>query len=174
MHTHAVHRLARAARGQGIGTLRFQFRGVGLSHGVHDAGRGEQEDVRAALAWVAARAPSLPRLVAGFSFGAWMAVAVGCADPAVRGVLAAGLPVRLYDLTAARACRKPLAAVQASRDDFGAPEEVEALLGGPAGRAGPRRVAAVEGASHLFTEDLPGLEREAGAAFGWLLGEARA
>jgi alpha/beta superfamily hydrolase len=173
MHTHAVHRLARAARSQGIGTLRFQFRGVGLSSGVHDGGRGEQQDVRAALAWLAERAPALPRFVAGFSFGAWMAVAVGCADAAVRGVLAAGLPVRLYDLAAAQACAKPLAAVQAAEDAFGTPAEVEALLGLPA-QAGPRRVAAVEGASHLFTEDLPGLERESGAAFGWLLGEARA
>jgi len=171
MHTHAVHRVARAARGGGISTLRFQFRGVGLSHGAHDAGRGEQDDVRAALAWVAARAPGLPRLLAGFSFGAWMAVAVGCADPAVRGVLAAGLPLRLCDLSAARACPKPLAAVQAERDAFGAPAEVEALL---AGSPAPRRIGAVAGASHLFTEDLAGLEREAGAAFGWLLAEARA
>lgn len=171
MHTHAVHRLARAARAQGVSTLRFQFRGVGLSHGSHDGGRGEQGDVRAALAWVAERAPALPRLVGGFSFGAWMAVAVGCADPAVRGVLAAGLPLVKADLSPARACEKPLATLQAEADEFGSPAEVEALL---AGSAAPRRLARVAGASHLFTEDLAALEREAGAAWGWLLAEARA
>jgi alpha/beta superfamily hydrolase len=166
MHTHAVHRIARAARARGVSTLRFQFRGVGLSAGTHDAGRGERDDVRAALAWAAGRAPRLPRLVAGFSFGAWMALEAGCAAAEVQGVLVAGLAARTHPLEVVRRCAKPLAAIQAERDEFGSPAEVEALL---AGGAAPRRLAVVAGATHLFTEDLEALEREAGLAFGWLL-----
>ncbi len=166
MHSHAVHRIARAARGRGIATLRFQFRGVGLSQGSHDGGHGEKDDVRAALAFAAERAVGLPRLLAGFSFGAWMAVEVGCEQPEVRGILAAGMS-RIFELEAAiRRCPKPLAAIQAELDEFSTPAEVEVLLGGS---AGPRRLAVVAGASHLFGEDLPALEREADRAFGWLL-----
>jgi alpha/beta superfamily hydrolase len=167
MHTHAVHRIARAARGRGVSTLRFQFRGVGLSQGRHDGGRGEQGDVRAALAWLADRQPGRPRLLCGFSFGAWMALLAGCPDPSLTGLLCAGLAVRSFDLAApARGCPHPVAAVQAERDELGSPGEVEALF---QGAAAPRRLAVVPGASHLFTEDLPGLEREAGLAFDWLL-----
>ena len=59
----------------------------------------------------------------------------------------------------------PLAVVQAERDQYGSPAEVEAAL---AGAAAPRRLAVVPGATHLFTEDLAGLEREALAALEWL------
>jgi uncharacterized protein len=166
MHTHAVHRIARAARARGFTTLRFQFRGVGLSHGSHDGGRGEQEDVRAALAFAAARAPRLPRFLAGFSFGAWMALMVGLAEAQVRGVLAAGLALRAHPLDAARTCPRPVAVIQAEHDPYGSPAEVAALL---QGAAAPRRLSTVPGASHLFAEDLRGLEREAEAGLAWLL-----
>jgi hypothetical protein len=59
--------------------------------------------------------------------------------------------------------------VQAEGDEFGSPAEVRALL---AGSAGPRRVTAVPGTTHLFGEDLPGLEREAREALRWLLAAA--
>ena len=39
---------AEACAGQGLATLRFNFRGVGGSGGAWDEGRGEQDDVRAA------------------------------------------------------------------------------------------------------------------------------
>lgn len=170
MHTHAVHRIARAARGRGISTLRFQFRGVGLSQGRHDGGRGERDDVRAALDWLAERAPQRPRLLAGFSFGAWMALEAGCPDARLGGLLCAGVAVRSFDLAGLlRGCPRRLAAVQAERDELGPPAEVEDLF---QGSAAPRRLAVVPGATHLFTEDLAGLEREAGLAFDWLLGGA--
>jgi hypothetical protein len=56
--------------------------------------------------------------------------------------------------------------IQAAGDGFGAPEAVRAAL---EGSAGPRRLAVVPGATHLFSEDLPGLQREAEAGLAWLL-----
>ena len=181
MNNHATYRLAKAVRARGGASLRFNFRGVGRSAGAYDGGRGEREDARAALAWLGALHPGLPRLTCGFSFGSWMALEAGCPDPAVSGVLCAGLaltrlspslvlananppPIRPTDV--ARACPKPVAVVQAERDEFGSPAEVEAAL---RGAAGPRRVHVVERASHLFTEALPALEAEAAAALGWIL-----
>lgn len=168
MHNHATYRLAKAVRSRGGVSLRFNFRGVGLSKGAHDRGRGEQDDTRAAVALLARERPDLPLLACGFSFGSWMAIEVACADAGPRGVLAAGLALTLREVAveSAAACPKPVAVVQAERDEFGTPDAVARAL---ESSRGPRRIAVVKGATHLCTEDLPALEREAGLALDWLL-----
>jgi alpha/beta superfamily hydrolase len=176
MHNHATYRLARAARAAGGTTLRFNYRGVGRSAGAYGGGAGEVEDARVALDHLRALGPSRPLLACGFSFGAW--VAAGCAiAPGVVGLLLAGLALRSAELEDLRQpdrlrdVRQPLAVVQAQGDEFGAPAEVRALL---AGSVGPRRLGSVAGATHLFTEDLDALEREAREALAWVLAEAGA
>ena len=168
MHTHAAYRLAKAVRNEGGVSLRFNFRGVGRSAGAYDHGRGEQDDVRAALAHLAAQRPELRRLACGFSFGSWMALEVACSDPGVEGVLAAGLALTLREVAVetAAACAKPVAIVQAERDEFGTPDAVARAI---EGSLGPRRLAVVAGCTHLFTQDLAALEKEAGLAIRWLL-----
>jgi hypothetical protein len=174
MHNHATYRLAKAVRARGGAALRFQYRGVGRSAGTYDRGDGEAEDAAAALEWLAAEKPGLPLVACGFSFGAWMALVAGGAHPRVAGLLLAGLALRAPDLERfresgrVRAVEKPVAIVQAESDQFGTPPEVEAAI---AGSQAPRRLAVVAGATHLFTEDLAGLQREAEAALGWLLGD---
>lgn len=173
LHNHATYRLARAVRAAGGASLRFNYRGVGRSAGAYDGGRGEAGDTAAALAWLSERFPAVPLLGCGFSFGAWMCALAGGAAPRVEGLLLAGLALRSADLDLVRdtrviaAVEKPVAIVQAAEDEFGTPAEVELAL---AGSRGPRRLAVVPRATHLFTEDLPGLEREASAAIAWLRG----
>ncbi len=173
MHTHAVYRIAKAVRARGGEALRFNYRGVGRSAGTYAGGDGEAQDAAAALAWLGRARPGIPLLACGFSFGAWMAILAGAPDPRVAGILVAGLALRAPDLERfreagrARDLEKPLAVIQAERDEFGVPDEVEAAL---AGSRGPRRLVAVAGATHLFTERLAALEREAEEAIGWLLG----
>lgn len=169
MHNHATYRIAKAVRARGGASLRFNFRGAGRSAGRHDAGRGEVDDARAALAWLAGRRPGLPLLAAGFSFGAMVALRAGCDAPGVRGVLAAGMASRVLELAFVRECPKPVAGVQAERDEHASLDEVRRLL---SGGAGPRRLGVVAGATHLFTEDLAALQREAEGAVAWLLEEA--
>ena len=70
MHNKVVFRLARAARRAEAAVVRFQFRGVGLSDGSYDEGRGEQDDLRAVLSYASESYPGLPVGVIGFSFGA--------------------------------------------------------------------------------------------------------
>src|SRR5262245_66231669 len=52
MHNKVVYRIARAFQDAGFGVLRFNFRGVGLSQGTYDSGRGEAADLRAAMSFM--------------------------------------------------------------------------------------------------------------------------
>ena len=70
MDNKVVQTLARAFVASGWTTVRFNFRGVGASEGVHDEGRGELEDM---LNIVGQLAPEGPLAIAGFSFGAFVA-----------------------------------------------------------------------------------------------------
>jgi alpha/beta superfamily hydrolase len=172
MHNHATYRLAKAVVARGGVALRFNFRGVGRSAGAYDAGRGEEDDTRAALDWLAAARPGVPLVGCGFSFGAWM-TALACGDdPRVAGLLLAGVALRAEGLEdfrrtgRIRDLAKPVAVVQAADDTLGPPDELRDAL---AGSRGPRRLAVVPGATHLFVEALPALQREAEAALDWLL-----
>src|SRR6516165_3335147 len=60
MNNNVVYRVAKALVDAGVAALRFNFRGVGGSTGQHAEGVGEEEDVRAALAYLRARHPTLP------------------------------------------------------------------------------------------------------------------
>ena len=74
MHNKVVTMAARALRESGAITVRFNFRGVGRSGGSFDEGDGELEDLRAVVAWARGQRPGAVLWLAGFSFGAWVAL----------------------------------------------------------------------------------------------------
>lgn len=91
MANKVAHTLARSFVAVGAAALRFNFRGVGASDGVHDDGVGEVDDACAAADWLRERHPGLPLYLGGFSFGA--AVAVGAAARIeARGLVTVALP----------------------------------------------------------------------------------
>lgn len=98
MDNPVVIRAAEVASAAGYATLRFNFRGAGGSEGAHDKGRGEQEDVTAAMTTLAAHLPAGSRIgVIGYSFGAAMAARAtrpGAPD-APLGLIAP--PLGMYD-----------------------------------------------------------------------------
>jgi len=119
MHNKVVFRIAQALGDLGIPALRFNFRGVGRSTGSYDEGRGEADDVRAALDEVARRYAGLPLCLAGFSFGAWVGLPVGCADGRVRQLIGVGVPVSLLETGSLADCAKPKLVVQGEFDQYG-------------------------------------------------------
>ena len=84
-----VYTLARAFEECGAPVVRFNFRGVGSSAGRYDEGRGETEDALAAIAYGRARWPGAALWLAGFSFGAAVAVRAAAQAAPARMVLVA-------------------------------------------------------------------------------------
>ncbi|MDK2776256.1 MAG: alpha/beta fold hydrolase [Pseudomonadota bacterium] len=87
MDNKVVTTVTRTASALGLPAVRFNFRGVGHSEGVHDNGRGEQDDVLAVLDYVQRELGWKKVILAGFSFGAGMACLSACRAPDVLAAL---------------------------------------------------------------------------------------
>src|SRR6476646_3927356 len=151
MHNKVVFHAMKALNSFGFPVLRFNFRGTGLSHGEHDHGRGEIDDVRTALDWLD-REFHLPLIFAGFSFGAAVGLRVACTDARVKAAIGLGLPVqpvddRVYNLDFLQSCAKPKLFVSGSRDQYGPRARIEALV---RSLPEPKKLVIVDSADHFF------------------------
>lgn len=160
MHTKVVYHLARGLRAAGLPTLRFNYRGVGLSDpgpraDDADGERLEREDIRAAVRWLSERHPGQPLLLAGFSFGARYGLEVGLEEGAVAECLAVGLAVRLLAADRLRGGAKPTTFLHGDHDALGPLDDVRALA---ATWRGPAHVEVVRGADHFFEGHLDAVE----------------
>ncbi len=163
MDNPVVIRAAEVAQAAGYATLRFNFRGAGTSEGVHDKGRGEQEDVRAAMAALATHLPAGSWVgVMGYSFGA--AMAARATRPSVPeaplGLIAP--PLGMYDFDFLQTSPGRLLLVAGTADAYC---PVEALHRLAAITSAEERI--VEGADHFFFGKLYPLGEVIGA---WLAG----
>jgi len=151
MDNKVVFTVARSLVERGVHVLRFNFRGAGGSEGVHDAGRGEVDDARAAIDLAATLAGDAGAtgglLVAGFSFGAYVGLSAARDDARVGALLAIAPPVNHYDFTAIAAGSRPLTVVYSDADELVPAREVAAFV---ASCARPPRVVRVHGSGHLF------------------------
>jgi uncharacterized protein len=154
MHTKAVYHAAKAFSHFGLPVLRFNFRSAGLSEGAHDEGRGEVDDVRAALDWLD-RTYGLPILFAGFSFGSNVGLRACCGDARVQGLVGLGLPVhahnRDYNYNFLPNCRAPKLFISGDHDNFSPRGILESVL---ESAPEPKRIVWIEGANHFF-EGIP-------------------
>jgi hypothetical protein len=151
MHNKVVYQAAKSLDQFGLPVLRFNFRGAGKSEGAFDQGRSEQGDVRAAIDFLADEFPGLPMVLAGFSFGSWVGLQVGCEDVRVAELIGIGVPVNDSDFSYLSACKKPKLFVHGSNDQFGELEKVKTLV---ASLPGDNRLIAVNDADHFFTGKL--------------------
>ncbi|MEW6126616.1 MAG: alpha/beta fold hydrolase [Acidobacteriota bacterium] len=148
MHNKVVYRIAKAFQDAGFAALRFNFRGAGRSAGTHDNGRGEQDDLRAAIGYIEQTYPDAELWLAGFSFGALATWRVGCADARARALALAGLPVSKYGIESLpAACPKPKLIVQGAQDEFGATADLENFF---ATLEGEKQLRIIESADHFF------------------------
>lgn len=157
MHNKVVYRLARGLRRTGCVVLRFNFRGVNLSEGVHDEGAGEVEDARTALGFLRERYPELPYSLAGFSFGSRIAMRLGCtlAEPRPRRVIALGFPTKMGHFDYLESCGLPKYFVHSTNDIYGPKAELEKAF---EKFAEPKSLQFIEAADHFFAGSLDALE----------------
>lgn len=154
---HAMKTLNDPVWGLGWPVLRFSFRGAGLSQGKHD-GEAETGDVQAALDWLE-REFNLPLVIAGFSFGAAMALrACSGSEGAthdLRALIALGLPIsadgRAYSYQFLHNARIPKLFVSGDHDEFAPVAQLAQTFGAA---AEPKRLVFIPGADHFFTGQL--------------------
>ena len=166
MHTKAVFQGAKGLTRIGCVVLRFNFRGVGRSGGTFDEGRGEVEDYRAALDLLATRYPGVPIWAAGFSFGSWIALETGAADPRVSVLIGIAPPIKRdgYSFEHTLQSEKPKFFVQGDRDELCPIRDMWTFY---SQLKEPKELVVIEGATHLFE----GRTREVGEALEDLLGD---
>jgi alpha/beta superfamily hydrolase len=155
MHNKVVYHAAKALNSFGFPVLRFNFRGAGLSEGEHDEGRGEVDDIRAALGWLKNEFHR-PLIFAGFSFGASTGMRASCPDPEVKLLISLGTPVaaerRSYAYRFLTECAKPKLFVSGDHDKFGPLHELERVF---STAAEPKKLVVVANADHFFEGQLP-------------------
>jgi len=165
MHTKVVHRAARALAAAGHHVIRFNFRGVGASEGTYDEGRGEREDVRAALAHLRSLHPGLPVTIAGFSFGSWVGLRVACEEGGVDALIGIAPPANLFDFSFLETCRKTKLFIHGTADTIAPLAAFEPIY---ETIPGPKELVRVAGGSHLLVEHLDEVNRAVGAFAGKL------
>jgi uncharacterized protein len=160
MHNKVVFAAAKALNGLGCPTLRFNFRGAGLSEGTHDNGNGEVDDVRAGLDWLE-REFHLPIIFAGFSFGAVTGMRACCPDERVVALISLGTPIsaadRMYGYSFLADCTKPKLFISGTNDEYGPRAQVQQVFDE---MAEPKKMVWIEGEGHYMYGKL-GQVREA-------------
>ncbi len=123
MHNKVVTMTGRALRELGATTVRFNFRGTGGSEGRFDEGRGEVDDLHAVAAWVRERRPGDAVWLAGFSFGAYVALrAAASLKPGLLITIAP--PAGRWDFAGIELPTMPWLVIQGENDEVVDPQAV--------------------------------------------------
>ncbi len=136
-----------------VAALRFNFRGTGQSSGTHDKGGAERLDVAAAVEHLAQAAPDVPLYVAGWSFGADVALTLD--DERIAGWFMAAPPLSVVDPAdmAAQNSKAPKVLAIGENDQFNPPGKASATVAEWQNIS----VKTIDGADHFFGAHLPGL-----------------
>ncbi len=154
MHNKVVFRAAAGLVDAGLITLRFNFRGVGASTGVHADVPGGKQDVRDALDYLKKNYPGQPITLAGFSFGSRTGMEVGMNETSVVRLISIGTPVDKYgDFEFLRDVKKPILFIHGNKDEFGSLENVRKLVNEVSENTEAELIA-FENCGHFFDDHL--------------------
>jgi alpha/beta superfamily hydrolase len=147
MHNNVVEAILAALWKRDFATLRFNFRGVGASEGEHSGGLGEADDAKAALQFLLSQAGVAKdaAVMAGYSFGAAIAMRVGAELENVATIAAVALPVGMSDFSFTAKSGKKIVLIAGDRDSY-CPRPAITKLAENCGA----QLRIVEGADHFF------------------------
>jgi len=155
MHNPVVEAIRTAFNNNGYTTLRFNFRGVGNSQGNFDNGRGEQEDVRAAITYLIESGTTAVNL-AGYSFGAWVNASLIINDSApVSEMIMVSPPVGFIDFESGKTINCLKLVVTGSQDDIAPADLIRDVL--PSWNP-DARFEIIDGCDHFYAGHLKKLE----------------
>jgi len=146
MYNNVVESLVYAYQQAGYATLRFNFRGVGSSQGKYDDGQGEQEDVKAALHYLAEQGKNVVDL-AGYSFGAWVNALARPEGDIVQRMVMVSPPVAFLDFGPPQSIPQLRLVVAGGRDEIAPSELIKTILPNWNSSA---RLEIIEGADHFY------------------------
>lgn len=119
MNNKVVYSIYKSLLENEMSVLRMNFRGVGRSQGEFDGGVGELTDAATALDWLQLRNPIASQFwVAGFSFGAWIAMQLIMRRPEINNFIAVSPPVNKFDFSFLSPCPIPGLIVQGTQDSI--------------------------------------------------------
>ena len=119
MNNKVVYSLYQSFAEKGFSVLRFNFRGVGRSQGQFDNGQGELSDAASALDWLQTQNPNTPVCwIAGFSFGAWIAMQLMMRRPEIGGFISIAPPASIYDFSFLAPCPASGMIVHGDKDEL--------------------------------------------------------
>ncbi|MFH1154183.1 MAG: alpha/beta hydrolase [Pseudomonadota bacterium] len=111
----------------GFTTLRFNFRGVGRSQGRYSDGLEEQDDVKAAVAYLSHLGIDEIHL-AGYSFGSWVNASIDFSPIVIEQMFMVAPPVAVMDFECIPPITRPLFIITGSMDEIAPPEQIRALM----------------------------------------------
>ena len=151
MNTLVVYSLFTTLQDAGFSVLRFNFRGVGRSAGEFSGGPGELADAEAAFTWLCAECPQAKaKWVAGFSFGAWIALQLLVRDGGIDGFVAVAPPANNLDFSFLTEWRTSGLIVHGTADQLVPEDVVKQLAAKPRAPGVTVDYAPIAGASHFF------------------------
>ncbi|MDH5691900.1 MAG: alpha/beta hydrolase [Gammaproteobacteria bacterium] len=155
MNNKVTYAIARSLRDLGAASLRFNFRGVGLSEGQYDNGEGETEDLLAVIRYVKKRAPNMPIWLAGFSFGAYISLKAASAVDCDR-LLVVAPPVNFFNFSGISLPDCPSTVIQGNDDEVVPAEKVYQWV---SDLEPSPEVIQLDGVGHFFNRRLNDLRR---------------
>jgi len=119
MNTKVVYNLYNCFVNNGFSTLRFNFRGVGKSDGKFDGGEGELSDAAVILDWLQNNNPNAKQCwIAGFSFGAWIAMQLLMRRPEIDFFISISPPADSKDFSFLAPCPSSGLLIHGDKDEI--------------------------------------------------------
>ncbi len=162
MHNKVVYIIANTFNALGVGTVRFNFRGVGKSAGKFDHGDGETEDLRAVVDWLKTEYALHELWLAGFSFGSYVALR-GHRDLGASRLLLVAPSVERFKEAGLQLSDIPTLVIQGDKDEVVSPQAVSEWVSAQVHQ--PQFLMMAE-ASHFFHAKLNDLRDAITAAWG--------
>lgn len=144
---------------RGFSSLRFNFRGVGRSQGQFDNGQGELSDAASALDWMQSRNPNTNTCwIAGFSFGAWVAMQLMMRRPEISGFISIAPPASQHDFSFLAPCPASGMIIHGDKDEVVPQSSVDKLAQKLQKQKNIKiDYRIIEGSDHFFMDHLESL-----------------